>query len=243
MRKKLTKELTPQELIRNRIKLLVRDIEFSDEEYDELFRIVLTELAVETKIFRKLYGFTVDENIVDYNFSALAEMNEEVEQEPTNITIGRVSPEDFEKFIETGVFPEVPIEKEFIDDPYRSHLIDVVDILDDEGYSISHKFEYRGGSYYYLTDSAYRRQADGKPFVFVATVIPDIGELPPMVLQTIFHSLVAGIKFYAYDTQQSTADTQSSNYNFLRWHQAKEELRNRFANYVRTKQRSNKWQL
>jgi hypothetical protein len=213
----------------------------TDPELNEIIETVVDEIALETRIFKKLYGFTVHENIEQYDFRYIARMNEQVEEEPTNITFGTPGRLEIIDFIANGNFPEIPVEKDLTIEPYQSQFFDLLDIFNEDGYSTLNMFEERGGTTYFLYDEQFRNINDNKRFVFVGWIKPDISELHDEELSIIAPTVINGVKFYVNDTLHSPEDTQATNYDFMRWYQAKENLMNRFPTTVYSTREDKQW--
>jgi len=228
--------------LRKKVKIHIRDVNMTDEEIDSIIETVVDEIALETRIFKKLYGFTVHKDIEKYNFRYIARLNEQVEEEPTNIVLGDPSLEDILKFVDTGVFPEIPVEKDLRIEPYQSQFLDLLDIFDSTGTSVIHRFEERGSSYYFCHNEEWRTINDGGRFVFSGWIKPDIAELHDEELSIITPAVISGCKFYVNDTLHSVEDTQATNYDFMRWYQAKENLGNKFPTVVYSTKENTKWQ-
>ena len=227
--------------LRNKVKIHIRDMSATESEIDGIIDTVLTEIALETRLFKKLYGFTVSKDEPQYNFRYLTKMNEQVEEEPGNIVLGDISPEDLVNFIDTGVFPTITVDKNLEIETHQSQFLDLLDIFDLEGMSVLDKFEERGSTYYFVYDQEWLNCNDGKNFMFAAWVKPEVMELHDEDLSIILSTVIAGCKFYLYDTLHSKDDVQATNYDFMRWHQAKENLGNRFPTTVFSTKETNKW--
>jgi hypothetical protein len=230
--------------LRKKVKYHIRDIHILDPDLNDMINTVLEEIAYKTRIFKKVFGFTVHKEIQAYNFKNIARLNEQVELEPIQIAIGNPTPEDMLKFVLTGVFPDPQVTKELVTENSRARMFDLVDIFDKDGISVLDKFEERGSSYYFCYDENWRTLNDKQGFMFVGTVIPEVDELEDDKLVEITSAVIAGMKFYVNDTMHSPNDTQATNYDYMRWYQTLEELRNRyptttFANSMVEKDR--KW--
>ena len=233
--------MAQKDWLRKKVKIHIRDVNMTDSELDDIIDTVVTEIALETRIFKKLYGFTIHENIEKYNFRYLARMNEQVEEEPCNIVLGNIGTNDLLDFIANGSFPEIPVDKNLEVEPYQSQFLDLLDVFDENGLSVLDIFEERGSSWYFLYDEQFRNINDEKRFVFSAWVKPDINELHDEDLSIILSTVISGCKFYVNDTLHSPDDTQATNYDFMRWHQGKENLRNRFPTTVYSTREDKQW--
>jgi hypothetical protein len=216
------------ELLRTRIRAVVGDVKIDDTQLDEIINHTIQDIAQYTKLFKKLYGFTVHKDVEMYNFRAIARMNEETEQEPSSITISDPDIRDVLEFIQDGEFADPKVDKTLEEDLARSLLIDVLDIFDQYGNSVLNKFSERGSAYYYCYDAAWREANHNEPFVFAGWITPHIDELSPEYFFDLLPALVAGCKFFINDLLHSPSDTQATNYDFMRYYQAKEHLLNKF---------------
>jgi hypothetical protein len=75
-------------------------------------------------------------------------------------------------------------------------------------------------------------------------VVPEIDELHDEDLITITSAVISGVKFYLNDTLHSPEDSSATNYDFLRWHQKKQELRDDFptvAFSITNRTKENAW--
>jgi len=234
--------MSQKEYLRKKIKIHIRDVNMTDDNLDELIDTVIREIAIETRIFKKLYGFTLHSDIERYNFRYLARLNEQVEEEPTNITLEDPGFSEILEFINNGTFPTIPVKKDLTIEPYQSQFIDLLDVFDEDGRSVLLKFEERGSSWYFCYDEQWRKINDEKRFVFSAWVAPEIEELHDEDLSMILHTVITGCKFYVNDTLHSPEDTQATNYDFMRWYQAKESLGNLFPKTVYSTHEDVKWQ-
>jgi len=235
--------MTQIDYLRNKVKIHIRDVNMENSELDAIIYTVVDEIAMNTRIFKKLFGFTVHADIERYNFRYLARMNEQVEEEPTDIVIGEPTYEEILQFIENGQFPDIPVEKNLQIEPQQSQFIDLLDIFDENGNSVIDVFEERGSSWYFLYNEQYRTINDKKRFVFSGWVKPDLAELHDEELSIITPTVIAGCKFYINDTLHSPEDTQATNYDFMRWFQAKERLGNLFPTVVYSTREDMRWQL
>ena len=230
--------------LRKKVRLHIRDIQLEDGDIDDTIRTVISDIASQTKIFKKLYGFTIDKDISLYNFRYIARLNEQVEEEPVTITFGDPTTEDLLDFLQTGNIPSPTVNKELQIEEHQSRLLDVLEIYDGKGFSALDKFEERGSSYYYCYDELWRNVNHGKAFAFAGWVSPKVEELHEEQLEDILFTVIAGVKFFLYDILHSPNDTQATNYDFLRYHQAKEELLNRYPTMVTAytnSKRSRRW--
>jgi hypothetical protein len=213
-----------------------------DADLEEMIDTVIGEIAMETRIFKKLYGFTVHESISKYNFRYIARLNEQVEQEPASITFTDPSMVEIIQFINNGEIPDIAVEKELLVEDAQSQFIDLLDIFDERGMSVLHKFEERGSSYYFCYDETWRMINDGKSFAFSGWVKPEISELHNEELTILLPTIISGCKFYVNDILHGVTDTQATNYDYMRWFNNKKSLMDKFPTLVYSTKENTRWQ-
>jgi hypothetical protein len=231
--------------LRQKVKYHIKDVYLDDEGIDSVIETVLEDLSTATRLFKKIYGFTVHKEINTYNFRYIARLNEKTEQEPTSITVNRITNDEIQEFITNGgLLPSPKVDKVLEMDLAESRLMDVLDIFDEYGVSIADKFEERGSSYYMVYDQEWLDANDGKTMAFVGWVVPNVDELHEEQLIDIVNTVIAGVKFYVMDSLHSKDDTQATNYDYMRYFQKKEDLVNRYSQVVYSttdRTRSSKW--
>jgi hypothetical protein len=234
-----------KEWFRNKVKIHIRDVKMSDDELDGVIGTVIEEVAITTGIFKKIFGFSIHKDKHTYDFRYLARMNERLEHEPTEILFGSPEPSEILDFLTTGHLPSPTVNKTLIIEPGESRLFNVLDVFDKEGVSIMDRMEQRSSYEYFVYDNEWLRTYDNEQCAFIGSIIPDLNELHEENMLDIVHTVIAGCKFYINDTLHSPEDTQATNYDFMRWFQAKEILMNRFPTTMSTftnNTRRAKWQ-
>ena len=236
--------MTNAEYLREKVKYHIRDVHLEDDGIDSVIQTVLEDISLGSRVFKKLHGFTVHKDVNLYNFRYLGRLNEQVEKEPTSITFTAPEQQEILDFLKYGTLPSPTVNKVLQDDLAQSRVMDVLDIFDDEGRSILDKFEERGSSYYFCYDQEWLNNNDGKQMCFSAWIVPHIDELAEEQLLDIVQCVIAGTKFYVNDTLHSKDDTQATNYDFMRYHQCRENLTNRYPTAVVSRTdfaRENRW--
>jgi hypothetical protein len=236
--------MDPKEWLRNKVKIHVRDVNTTDDELDSVIETVVEEIANETKIFKKVFGFSIHEGKYTYDFRYLARMNERLEHEPVDITFGSPERSEVLDFLMNGHLPSPSIEKDLIIEPGESRLFEVLDIFDINGISIFDKFEQVSPYEYHVYDEQWLKENNNMQCAFIGTIVPNLTELHDENLLDIVITVISGVKFYINDTLHSPDDTQATNYDYMRWFQAKEKLMNRFPTSISLKTnntRRNSW--
>jgi hypothetical protein len=220
------------EKLLNKVQRHVRDVNVTRSELLAITNDTLDDITTRIPIFKKLFGFSVHKDKRTYDFRALARMNEQVEMEPVSITYGDPNIADIIDFISNGDFPDIVVDKTEYTEDARSRYVDLIDIYAPDGRSVMDFFHYRGGDQYFVYNDDFLAQYDGEQFAYLAWVSPELTELTDDALLIVMPALIPGVKFHVYDMLHSSVDVQSTNYDFMRYHQAIEELQNRFPTRV-----------
>jgi len=228
--------------IRGKVKFHIRDISFEDYQIDEMILQIITDIANETKLFKKIIGFTIHEDKKIYDFRDLTRMNERVEIELESVAIEPYTPEDIIDFITSGEWKDPIVDKTtFVEDEGQSLFIDLLDIYDEYGRIITDKFQYHGTAQYYCLNDIWRRENEGVGKCFVASVVPHIDEILQEDIHSIMSAIIEGCKYYFNDTFGSGDDAQVANLYYQRYWQSKQALINKHPTQIFAIGRSKAW--
>jgi hypothetical protein len=233
------------EILRNKVKIHIRDIYTADEEVDSIILQVIEDIAREVKLFKKLNGFTVEKGKQLYDFRNISRMNEEVETELENVYIGGIPDVRLiEMFLKKEKFPDpLVIKKNFIEGDFMTYF-GLMGIYDSDITSILDKFHNSGVSTYVVSDTEWLEEHDGENMVALTFGCPKIDEIPPEEIQVITSCVVEGAKYYFANTLQSTADAQVSNLFYQRYWNKKKELISMYptqAFYITNRSKFDNW--
>jgi len=229
--------MTNLETIRNRIKFYIKDVRSTDEEINEVILQTIRDIANETKIFKKVNGFTVHKEKTLYDFRDITRMNEQTETEVSAVTIGSISREGIlDWFEETGGqygLPDPDVTKTtYTESEAESMFVDLLDIFDESGANKTFKFQYHGTAIYHVEDQDWLDENDDKFFGCVCTVIPHIDELLPEDIAYVMSAIIEGCKYHFADTLMTQEDAQVANLYYQRYWQKKQSLVNQFPTQV-----------
>ena len=187
-------ELEILALIRAKVRFHIRDVSATDLEMNQVIIQTIEDIGQDTAIFKKVFGFTVHKDKSLYDFRNMLLMNEQVEEELSSVYIGDISDQDLIDFLADPTdIPSPEINKTtFIEDTAKSSIIKLMDIFDEAGKSVNHKFHYHGISNRFVEDQNWLDENDGKNFAFVAAVKPRLTELLPEDLSTITSAIIEG---------------------------------------------------
>ncbi len=226
--------MTNAEIIRDKVRFHIRDIKFTEYEVDDIVLQVITDIANETGLFKKINGFTIHEDKYLYDFRDITRMNEQTEVELSAVTIGAVPQQDIIEWMQNPTyFPDPSIKKtQYVESDAESMLVNVLDIFDYLGRTVTKKFKYHGTSTYYVENETWLKENDKRTFAVTCSVIPHIDELLPEDLQTIMSTIIEGCKYYFNDTLQGQSDAQVANLFYQRYWQKKQALVNQFPTQI-----------
>jgi hypothetical protein len=154
--------------------------------------------------------------------------------EVSEIVIGAIPKLDVIEWLKNpDHFPSPRVVKDkFLESDAESMFINVLDIFDEFGCAITHKFKFHGTAIYYVEDQDWLDENTGTTKAVVSTVIPHVDELLPEDMEHIMRAIIEGCKYYFNDTLQTTNDAQVANLFYQRYWQKKQELVNTFPTQV-----------
>jgi len=230
----------------NDYRVFVKNVTLSDAEWDTLMKQVVSDVAQETRIFKKLVGFTLEPTLEYYDFEAISGLHDKLDVEITNITIGSFDFEDIMKIAKDGCVPSLDTieDEEFILD--ENMILDVNDIIDTSAKSIFKKFTFMQG-YTYATcalpcettanadcdqpqDEAFYVNNDKKAIAIISFE-PDPDKITADIERRIKPAIIAGLKFFANDIYNDKDDAAVANLFYQRYFAAKRELINKYPYY------------
>ena len=231
------------DIIRAKVKFHLRDVSVKDIDINQIILQSIEDISNETSLFKKVIGFTVHKEKGLYNFRDTLVMNEQVEEELSSVYIGEVSDNELINFLKDPTnFPDPEINKTtFIESSGKSEIVKVMDIFDEEGKSVNHKFHYHGIANYFVEDQLWLDENDGKYFAFVAAVKPHITEILPEDISIIMSAVIEGCKYYINDTFASHTDAQVANVFYQRYWQKKQQLLNQYPSQIFAIQGKRTW--
>jgi len=232
-------------LLREKIKFHIRDTASDDDEINQVITQVIEDIANEVKIFKKIYGFTIDEEMKIYDFNALAMLSSKLELELEAVSIGDIPQELVTAYLAVGgEIPSPDVHKVLYPGTYNIPL-ELLDIYDEDGYSIVNKFHYAGTSERICYDENWLKDNNGKYKAFTMSVIPNVQELRSEELAVITGCIIEGCKYYFSNTYESTTDGQLTNLYYQRYWQKKQALINQFPTkifaHIKDKKGQTKW--
>jgi hypothetical protein len=220
------------DILRDKVKFHIRDVNNTDDEIDNIILQVISDIALTTKIFKKIYGFSIHKDIELYDFNAILQMNERTEHELSSVTIGSYSQDQIKDFLSTSEFPSPPVEKVIEEETAKNKLLNVINIFDDEIREMRTEFRYLGTHQYKLYDESYREENDGMHCVFTAQIIPHIDELLPETIEMLSTAIIAGTQYYFLNTMNSADDVQISNVYYQRFYAKQLDLIDHMPTFV-----------
>lgn len=127
----------------NKYKFYVRDIGISDEDLKNVLQNVIEDIAVSTKIFKKVFVFEILPEVVVYDFGSLLNLTERFQPYKVSfLTIEPFTDEQLLKFLKDPTKIEINVNVESDNSTPFSTCLEVVDILDENLNSIFDHFEH-----------------------------------------------------------------------------------------------------
>jgi len=219
--------------LRRKVKFHLRDISMLDNEIDEMIKFTIEDIARETKVFRKICGFTVESDKQLYDFLSITRMNEEVEEELENVYIGGITDIAIKAMLlgrDTWPNP-ITVKKEFEETAMSSYL-SADAIFDPDLRNVMNKFKYTSTNIYIVKDQQWLEDNDGVEMALIYTVIPNLEEMQPEHINMIEHIIIEGCKYYVANTLGSGDDANIANLYYQRFWQKKQDLINSYPTKV-----------
>jgi len=218
----------------NKYKFYVRDVSVTDEQLQMLLQDVVNDIAVSTKIFKRLVGVIIDPDIKEYNFKNIYEQtirltNTRIE----NLTIADYSNDTLVEFlkdpnslsIDTTVEKTVSIPDTFID------VVDVLgNIYTDDSTplgSIFYKFDRIGVNDYKFVENI----KESKNALCIVNVIPALDNIDEQMESYMKMAIVAGLKYYT-ETQVVNQNLNYQISSYKVFENAKNQLQGLFPTYI-----------
>ena len=229
------------DILRRKVKFHIKDIAILDNELDDLILLVLNDIAKETKLFKKLCGFTVEQDKNVYDFRDITRLNEEVEKELENVYVGYI-PDIAIKAMLLGrdEWPKPITIKKTFEEEAQSKYLSAINVFDSNVRSVFDKFKFTSTALYIVEDNEWLEDHDGEEMILLYAIMPDINELLEEDLMLLDHVIIEGCKYYLANTLQSADDNQVSNLYYQRFWQKKKELIDMYPQHTFFKQSETK---
>jgi len=213
-------------MIADDYKVYIKNVSLEDDEISELLKQAVEDIASETRVFKTIVGFSVEPDVEYYDFEAIFGLYCAT---VTDIkTLSFSSPITLNDIM-NGVFPDMVITNT-VDYPKPDHMIlDVNDIFDTEGKSITERFTFLSG--YNYRNKLFDEKIDKvEPYQAAAVIsfVPDPKIIDEDIERRIRPAIIAGLKYFANDIYNDTDNAQVANLYYQRYFAAKRELINKY---------------
>lgn len=206
--------MTNLETLLNRFQVILNRIKMTNEQKEDLVKEAFDRVCEDTKIFRRIYGFSFDKDIADYNLCYLAEINDYYEI--TSLASEPPSEQAVMEFLTSGDPPEVNItvDEEKIN---KSIVVDIYNVFYNEGdKNVSLPF-------FPITKCIWRYTGedednlDNKQLAFECAVIPDIETLSNAEIDIISKAMYEYIRYRVSSSVANNIELQNNNIEYQRY--------------------------
>ncbi len=233
----------------NDYRVFVKNVTLDDSEWNTLLEQVVSDIAHETRIFKKMVGFTVEPTLEYYDFEAISELHDKFEVEIDNITIGSFDFDDVIS-ISNGCVPTLSTTEVELNPESENMILDVHDVMNTDAKSIFRDFTYMQGYTYrndkyddcyqpcdvqpalatcdQPNDEAFVVQEGVEKAIAVISFEPDPALITADIEKRIKPAIIAGLKFFANDIYNDKDDAAVANVFYQRYFSAKRELINKY---------------
>jgi len=219
----------------NNYKFYVRDVSVTDEQFQMLLQDIVNDIAVSTKIFKRIFGFQIFPDIKEYNLKDLYEHSiRSGYNRLETLQVGGVDNETLIQFLNdpTTVNTSKTTIKKGIGSP--DTFIDVIDVLGNIYTndstplgSIFYKFDRIDVNNYKFTENI----KEPKNALCIVNVIPALDNIDEQIESYMKMAIVAGLKYYT----ETQVVNQNMNYqisSYKVFENAKNQLQGLFPTYI-----------
>ena len=232
-------------------KVFVKNVTLSDAEWQILLEQVVADIANETRIFKKMVGFTVEPTVEYYDFQAITSLHDKLTFDIYNITIGSFTFDDIMS-ISKGCVPSLTTTAAGVYSNLGNMILDVHDIIATDTRSLFKDFRYVQGYTYRnmnydpcanvcevdtsVEDCVQKGDEafivdDAKKAIAIVSFEPDLSAIPPELERRIKPAIIAGLKFFGNDIYNDQENAAVANLFYQRYFAAKRELINKYPAY------------
>ena len=212
----------------NNYKFYIRDIGISDTDLQNVLRDVINDIAVNTKIFKRAFSFTLEPEMNMYPIKDLYQLSDKSEIIINSITYSLKSYDTKEKLLEYLNEPIINVDetKDIQKDNEYSDYIEVIDLFDDKFNSYMKYLEPVSRNDYYLNLKI------DKPILLtgIAVINPLLSEISDRIEKQLRFAIISGLKAYTH-TLESQPNEQVSLVLNKQFEYDKQKLINKYPYY------------
>ena len=211
----------------NNYKFYVRDIGIDDVTLQNVFQDVVSDIATNTKIFKRVYSFTLEPEIDKYTLKDLYQLSDKSEPIITNINYTTTF-DTQQGLIDYLSNADINVQQtvDTTTDNIYSDYIETIDLFDDKFNSYVHYLEPVGVDDYYLN----KEITEPVPLIGIAVINPLLTEISDRVEKQIRFAIISGLKAYTH-TLENQPNEQAALVLNKQFEYDKQKLRNNYPYY------------
>ena len=211
----------------NNYKFYVRDIGIDDVTLQNVFQDVISDIATNTKIFKRVYSFTLEPVIDKYPLKDLYQLSDKSEPIITNINYTTTF-DTQQGLIDYLSNADINVQQtvDTTTDNIYSDYIETIDLFDDKFNSYGHYLEPVGVDDYYLN----KEITEPVPLTGIAVINPLLTEISDRVEKQIRFAIISGLKAYTHTTENQPNEQVGLVLN-KQFEYDKQKLRNNYPYY------------
>lgn len=179
----------------NRYKFYVRDVGISDTDLNNVLQDVISDIAVNTKIFKRTFGFTLEPEIVNYPIKNIYQLADKFELK-INYISDYVNATNENALIDFLKIANLKVESYVCTEPngVYSDYIELIDVFDKSSMSYMGILEPLNKDDYYLTTPVDKKIE----VIGIAVVNPLIDEITEDIEKQIRFAIISGLRAYTH---------------------------------------------
>ena len=211
----------------NNYKFYVRDVGISDTDLQNVLNDVISDIATNTKIFKRVFSFTLEPGLDEYPIKDLYQLADK--SEPTILDINYTTNLDTQEGLIdylTNVDINVQQTVDTTTDNTYSDYIEIIDLFDDKFNSYMKYLEPVSKDDYYLNIKIDKPI----PLTGIAIINPLLSEISDRIEKQIRFAIISGLKAYTH-TLENQPNEQVSLVLNKQFEYDKQKLINKYPYY------------
>ena len=212
----------------NKYKVYVRDYGIEEADLTTILNDVIKEIAFKTRIFKTVIGFEILDGLTMYDFKSIYEFNLKERTELVSLDMVEPTLDDLLEALNKKDSIEIKVEKTTENAPENNRLIDITDVVNNDGVSIFDLFDYINELIY-----EYRGTFSKEPIkaYAIGSIIPDVSLVGSNIEEIIKPALIAGVKYYLSSNYTNAQNLQPVVSDFQKWNNELNLLMNKYPYY------------
>ncbi len=212
----------------SKYKIYVRDYGVEDTDLATILNDVIREIAFKTRIFKTIIGFEIFDGIRVYDFGSIYRINLSEKRDLMTLDIIEPTLNDLLEAIDNKKALDIQVIKTTEPVSENSQLIDVTDIVNENGKTIFDLFEPVNDLLFEYKGPSYKEPI--KAYA-IGSYVPDVTLIAPDIEEIIKPALIAGVKYYLSSNYTNAQNLQPIVSDFQKWNNELNILMSKYPYY------------